>query len=193
VLRPVWFEQPDDHVGQGVADEALLGADLLVAPVLAAGVDRRPAWLPPGSWTDFRTDETHGGRRWTELDASLDDLVPILARGGSIIPTAPPMRWSDERPLDPLTLHVFPDAAGAADGSLYEDDGVSMEHIRGVWCETRFSATRDRDGVMSVNGVRSGPFLPPPRSVDVVVHAGGSRNVEVTVPDAEEWTVTVRP
>jgi hypothetical protein len=35
-----------------VADEFMLGADLLVAPVLDPGVTARDILLPPGSWVD---------------------------------------------------------------------------------------------------------------------------------------------
>ena len=192
VLRPVWFGQPEDAVALGVEDEALLGPDLLVAPVLLPGVVRRSAWLPPGRWTDLRTGATHDGEQRVELDASLDDDVPLLVRRGSIIPMAPPMRWSDERPLDPLLLHVFADAMGAATGSLYEDDGVSLAYTRGDWCETRFVASAAPDGTTTVSGTRAGAHVPPARSVEVVVHAAdGGPARRAFVPDADEWSVAV--
>lgn len=47
VLRPLAYHHPGY---EDVADEFLLGADLLVAPVLAPGATERIVVLPPGRW-----------------------------------------------------------------------------------------------------------------------------------------------
>jgi alpha-glucosidase (family GH31 glycosyl hydrolase) len=52
LLRPVWYDAPHCPELYTVADEFMLGADLLVAPVLDPGVTARDILLPPGSWVD---------------------------------------------------------------------------------------------------------------------------------------------
>ena len=43
---------------------------------------------------------------------------------GAIVPDAPPMQYSNQKPLDPLILNVFPLADGQTSHyTLYEDAG----------------------------------------------------------------------
>ena len=52
LLRPLWYDDPDNAGLFEVADEFLLGPDVLAAPVLAAGVTQRDVVLPAGIWVD---------------------------------------------------------------------------------------------------------------------------------------------
>ncbi len=48
-MRPLFVDFPDDPESWAIEDEFLLGPDLLVAPILSAGLRQRPVYLPPGS------------------------------------------------------------------------------------------------------------------------------------------------
>lgn len=64
--------------------------------------------------------------------------VPLLIRGGSIVPTRERHRRSSTlMKLDPFTLRVALDNKGTARGELYIDDGVTYAHEKGqiVWRE----------------------------------------------------------
>jgi alpha-glucosidase len=159
VLRPLFFHHASDARTHRIADQALLGRDLLLAPVLRPGVEQRSLYLPGGRWFDVRSGERHEGGRWISTAAPLDGELPLFARGGAIVPFGPVVQWADERPLDPLELHVFLDADGCAEGHLYEDDGGDES------CETRFA---HRAGELSSE--RSGRYTPADRSVQVTVH-----------------------
>jgi mannosyl-oligosaccharide alpha-1,3-glucosidase len=66
------------------------------------------------------------------------ETVPLLIRGGSILPTRErPRRSSQLMKRDPFTLTVALDTAGSARGELYLDDGESFAHESGqfVWRE----------------------------------------------------------
>jgi alpha-glucosidase len=190
VLRALLFEFPEDEGGRTIGDQAMLGSDLLLAPVLEPGASERNAWLPPGTWMDVRTGARYDGGERRCLPASLDDDVPLLARAGSIVPMGPALRWSDERPLNPLTLHLVPGEDGAASGELYEDDGDSRGYLRGAWSRTRFEASTDATGATRVTATRSGAWAPPPRTVELELH--GTEAVRRTsVADAPSWTVTI--
>jgi alpha-glucosidase len=51
VVRHLWLHYPNDPVAQGVGDQWLLGADLLVAPILDGKTTSRQVYLPRGVWT----------------------------------------------------------------------------------------------------------------------------------------------
>ena len=189
VLRPLFYHHAADPATHRLSDEALLGRDLLLAPVLRPGVTARAVYLPRGRWVELRTERPSRGPAWVMVDAPLYEPMPLFARAGSILPFGPLVQWHDERPLDPLTLHVFPDDDGLASGTLYEDDGVSFDYERGECCSTVFSCTTSGDGGLSLEARREGLLRPPPRTVEVIVHLpdGGRRALQVE--DRESWTV----
>lgn len=79
VMRGLFHEFPADPTAWRVGDQFLLGPDILVAPVMAAGATRRRVYLPEGAtWSDL-TGTTHPGGTWVEADAPLAQL-PIFLR-----------------------------------------------------------------------------------------------------------------
>ena len=57
VQRPLVFDHQYDAAVRDLDDEYLLGPDLLVAPVFAAGQTARQVYLPEGDWYDWHTGE----------------------------------------------------------------------------------------------------------------------------------------
>ncbi|MCG2801386.1 MAG: family 31 glucosidase, partial [Cellulomonas sp.] len=84
VMRPLFVEFPDDAACWDAADQWLLGADLLVAPVLEPGARARAVLLPAGArWTCLRTGEVLDGGQVVVRDAPLGTL-PVFARDGAL-------------------------------------------------------------------------------------------------------------
>jgi len=59
LLRPLWYDCPKQSDYYTVADEFLLGADILVAPVMKEYGVARDIVLPPGPWRDAWTGKTY--------------------------------------------------------------------------------------------------------------------------------------
>ena len=187
VLRPLFLEFPRDRGSQLVGDQALLGRDLLIAPVLRPGQTSRLAYLPPGDWYDARSGRRHAGGQTIAVAAGLDDGLPLFARAGSVIPMAPVTQSTSERP-DRLEVHVYP-TRGRAAGDLYEDDGESTGYRHGLVARTRFEARRTGGGTR-IRATRRGRFDPGRRSVDIVIHdRSGERRA--TIEDAAGWETLV--
>lgn len=92
LMRPLFFEWPDDpQVWAGDA-QWLLGDDLLVAPVLEPGATRRTLYLPPGEWTDVWTGETLAGGRTLEVETPIE-RIPVFARGVAAADLVPLFRF----------------------------------------------------------------------------------------------------
>jgi alpha-glucosidase (family GH31 glycosyl hydrolase) len=60
LLRPLWYDHPKSRELYTVADEFMLGSDLLVAPVLDENHVARDVFLPPGQWRDAWSGEVYG-------------------------------------------------------------------------------------------------------------------------------------
>jgi alpha-glucosidase (family GH31 glycosyl hydrolase) len=76
------------------------GRDLLVCPVVEAGVTTWPVDLPEGDWIDFWTHERCAGGRTAQVPAPLD-RIPVFVRAGAAIPVAwgAGRRWGEFVPL----------------------------------------------------------------------------------------------
>lgn len=129
VMRPLWFEYPDDVRTYLVEDQYLVGRDLLVAPVVTEGVAKRRVYFPKGSaWVDWWTGQRYDGGKDAEVDAPLDRL-PLFARAGATIPTQAPVQHTGEMTSAPLKLVAVRGADGTS--SFYEDAGEGYDYQRG--------------------------------------------------------------
>ncbi|WP_031078086.1 glycoside hydrolase family 31 protein [Streptomyces sp. NRRL S-118] len=112
--RPLWWGAPDDRALRDCEDAFLLGDALLVAPVLARGMDRRAVRLPRGRWYDTVTGRAYEGPGQVLLDAPLS-RIPVLARAGAVLPVRGDAEGSVE-------LEVWAPAPGRTGGGLVVRD-----------------------------------------------------------------------
>lgn len=138
LVRPLALEYPDDPRAVATpGDQYLFGRELLVAPVLREGRSTRTVYFPAGTWIDWDNGYDYaGGREW--VVAAPQNRIPVAVRAGAIIPLAPDMKNTAEKPWDPLTLEIFP--AGRSEFTLYRDDGVTFDYRRGAFTLTRFAS-----------------------------------------------------
>jgi alpha-glucosidase len=169
VWRPLVYAYPSDHEVTTLHDQALIGPDLLVAPVYHPGILVRHVYLPAGTWHDYWTGEHLTGPQYTLAPAPLGTL-PLYARAGAIIPSGPAIRASDARPLDALTLDVYLGGnAGEARGELYEDDGHTFAYQQGAFRRTCYHYHSTAAGA-AITATVEGNYRTAPRSLTLRVH-----------------------
>jgi len=146
VVRPLFFHDPENTSLRDVDDVFTLGSDVLVR----ARVHEDRDWiapLPPGFWPSFELadrDDTD------DPDHDHHPELPVLhLRAGAIVPVGPAMAYTDEKPLDPLTLLIALDESGSATGRLYEDAGDGFGYRRGDFLLTTYEAVTE-DGAVHV-------------------------------------------
>ncbi|KAG8741322.1 hypothetical protein FRC10_002984 [Ceratobasidium sp. 414] len=144
VLRPHYVMFPKDKQGFAIDDQYYIGnSGLLVKPVTDPNVEKIDVYLP-------EAQASHGsepGRNVT-VPAPLEK-IPILVRGGSIVPTRQrPRRSSTLMKYDPFTLLVALDKDGYAGGELYLDDGESYTHEKGQFLWRQFFAETAEHGLV---------------------------------------------
>ncbi|PPF56473.1 family 31 glucosidase [Clavibacter michiganensis] len=80
VVRGLFVEFPDDRACWSIADQYMLGGDILVAPVHRTGVDVRDVYLPAGAaWTELASGRVHEGGS-TISAAAPTDTIPVFLR-----------------------------------------------------------------------------------------------------------------
>lgn len=85
-----------------------------------------PVYIPRGLWYDFYTHKSFfsTGKHYT-LPAPVDK-IPLIIRGGSIIPAQKSNTTTTTSRKNKFELLVALDEAGNAKGELYWDDGDSI-------------------------------------------------------------------
>lgn len=182
LFRPLVLNYPDDSNTYNLDDQFMIGDDLLVAPVVKPDVTRRLVYLPQGVWYDYWTNKRYEGGTTVAMDAPLD-TVPMLVRGGAIIPTGPEIKYVGEKPFDPITFNIYPDDKGSASATLYEDDGVSPSYKQDGFRRTTINARRMGAGYAVTLGAPSGRYQPGKRSFAFIVKSTPGRGLPVRVAD----------
>ena len=126
VARPLFFEFPHDRLTYSIDTQFLWGPALMIAPVLQQNVLNVEAYLPRGLWYDYYTHRRLAGGQWRLLDAPLD-TIPLLIRGGYILPTQLADVTTTRSRLNPFDLVVALNETRQAVGVLYWDDGDSID------------------------------------------------------------------
>lgn len=82
VMRPLFYDFPEDPASWEVEDSYMFGPDLLVSPVMEAGADSRTIYLPRGAqWTDAYTHKVYEGGQTVTVPAPID-VIPVMVRDG---------------------------------------------------------------------------------------------------------------
>ncbi len=154
IMRGLVMDFPSDQKVKNIKDEYLFGHALLVAPVAEYGVRSRSVYLPAGAdWYNFYTGEKLTGGIEATVAAPVTQ-IPLFVKVGSVLPTGPVTQYVDEKPDAPLTFVVYTGADGTF--SLYEDDGVSNDYVKGAYSRIPLSYN-DKTGELTI-GARSGSY-----------------------------------
>jgi alpha-D-xyloside xylohydrolase len=119
VMRAMVLDWQDDPTTADIGDQFMLGADLLIAPILTRGTTRL-VYLPEGRWLNRLDDEIVEGPRWLRVTAELDQL-PMFHRGESIVLLVDPAACTAQLSVD--HVHAVLVTPGVAEASITDPVG----------------------------------------------------------------------
>ncbi|MHB1957963.1 MAG: TIM-barrel domain-containing protein [Acidobacteriaceae bacterium] len=161
-LRPLYYNWPEADQAYTSKNEYQFGKEMLVAPV-ATPVDAvsqlatESIWLPKGKWIEWETGRHFTGPVQVERKFSISQ-IPVYVPEGAIVPMAPPMSYTGQKPLDPLVLTVFPQEPGSSSQyTLYEDSshGRGYQENQAAWTSIH-AQQNDGDLTVTIDPVRGG-------------------------------------
>lgn len=152
IVRGLMWDYPQDPQAYTEAHkyQFLLGRELLVAPVYRSQAAsrgwRRDIHLPPGRWIDYWDGrQLLAGAQGRQLDRPVElATLPVFVRAGAIVPMYPTMLYDGEKPLDELTLDLYPQ--GESHYTLYEDDGGTRRYAQGEFSEQAIAMQAPEQG-----------------------------------------------
>ena len=85
LMEPMYYEYPESKEAYEYVSQYMFGGQLLVAPVITPGDEKKMAktsvWLPEGKWTDIFTGHTYTGGKVVDMVRYMDS-IPVLAKEG---------------------------------------------------------------------------------------------------------------
>jgi alpha-glucosidase len=152
VMRPLWYEFPNDKGTYLINDEYMVGKDILVAPVVREGMRTRGIYLPIGAeWIDWWTGEKYESGKTHYLKVPIDRL-PIFVRVGAMVPTQPTIQHTGEMSKVNLTLNVVYGMASekVEETLIFQDSGDGYGYLKSDRREIKIS---HKKGALKLNYV----------------------------------------
>lgn len=131
LMRPLFFEEPNNEKLYHCKDAYMWGNNFLVAPVTEAGQKTREIYLPRSAdWYDFNTGEIYHGGETIQYQLN-EDYIPVFVKAGSLIPMTSNIRNTSEYDGTNLILHYFPlKKNNSGEFSIYNDDGLTANSYK---------------------------------------------------------------
>ena len=186
LVRPMFLEFGNDvrFYTRDADEQYMFGSSLLVAPPTKNFFGGYDALLPEGIWYDYWTGALVSGKKTADSGVILHvnpalDQLPVLARGGAVIPRQPLVQNTDQTPQGPLELRVYP--GPHLRGTLYTDDGSTFDFKRGEYFRAQISGESSATGLQIKIGAAEGKYQPWWKSYAVVVFGLDKAPALVTV------------
>jgi alpha-glucosidase (family GH31 glycosyl hydrolase) len=161
ITRPLLLEYPNDPNVIDLSDQWMFGDNMLVKPILTEGASSVSVYLPEGKWIDYWNGNKYSGPTTINYPVT-HASIPVFVKAGSVIPTAPVGRFSNDSLIQNiLTLSCYNGANGS--GSVYEDDGETYNYETGAFATTSFEQSQNTTYSDLNIDARVGSFSPPTR------------------------------
>ncbi len=85
VMRPMFFEYPQDEICYSLGDQYIFGEDILFAPIVKQGQTDRKVYLPSGTWIDVNDKKEYEGGCYVDMHAELDKFIAFVKKGSKCL------------------------------------------------------------------------------------------------------------
>lgn len=83
VMRPLFYDYPQDEKAWEIEDEYMFGNDMVVAPILYENARERKVYLPLGQWRNINDGKIYEGGALFTVDAPIDS-IPVFVKAGKL-------------------------------------------------------------------------------------------------------------
>lgn len=131
LMRPLFFEEPENYRLYRISDTYLWGNDFLVSPILQKNTFQKEVYFPKtANWYDFFTEEKHEGGT-SETIAFQQNHIPVFVRGGAFIPMAKLVQTTENYSVENMEIHYyFDEEVKTSQRIIYHDDGKTFGNYK---------------------------------------------------------------
>ena len=148
LMRPLFFEEPENKPLYTFSKGYLWGNDFLVYPIVEPNQKTQNVYFPKTSdWVDFYTAKKYQGGTFETVEVHLRS-IPTFVRSGSIIPLLKVAPTTAAQSLSQMEVHWFmDDSSEEVERSFYWDDGETFGNIeRGNYFKLHFEGEKEKRG-----------------------------------------------
>ncbi|EHJ01903.1 glycoside hydrolase family 31 [Clostridium sp. DL-VIII] len=142
LIQPMYYHNPENNEAYEVPNQYYFGSELIACPIThpinkKIGRGKVKVWLPDGIYIDIFNGMIYSGNRNINLYRDIKK-IPVLAKAGAIIPMIDMKNCYNQidNPKD-IEIRIF--AGNNGTFTMYEDDGQSLEYLKGKYAETEMS------------------------------------------------------
>ncbi|RUT79656.1 glycoside hydrolase family 31 protein [Ancylomarina longa] len=198
LMRPLFFEEPENKDLLSVSDTYLWGDAFLVSTITDPGLKQKQVYMPKNNvWFDFATDKRFEGGKTYSIPTAADH-IPVFVRGGAFIPMIKGMQNSRDYSLKNFELHFYQDKTVAeSEGQLYDDDGSTPEaYEKGKYELLKFHAIHNKNIlILSLNSEPGKDYRTSDKTIQMIVHNINKKPKKVIMDKkaiAFDWDETTR-
>jgi len=173
LMRPLFFDEPNDEKLLNEKESYLWGNDFLIKPITKPGTTSTEVYFPKSSnWYDFYNDEKHKAGITESIKVN-ENYIPTFVRGGSFIPMIETIQNTTKYSLSNFNLHYyFDESVSNSSGKLYNDDGTTPNAFeKGQYEIINFNSnTNGKTVVIKMATVTGKNFTTTDKNVSVLIH-----------------------
>ena len=182
LMRPLFFEEPNNTKLSTVCETYLWGNDFLVTPITKPGVTSTSVYFPKNNnWFDFYSDEEQLAGTTANI-AVIEDHIPVFVRGGAFIPMIKTIQNTSKYSLADFDLHYYFDTKTTqSSGELYNDDGTTANAFeKGEFEILNFNSNANAKTVtIKLNSAIGKNFQSSDKNVALIVHNVKAKSVSL--------------
>lgn len=84
IMRPMFFEFPDDEICYKTGEQYMFGDDIIFAPVVEQGQTVKDFYIPDGEWI-LTMNGTPYGKGWHSVNVKISDMVVLVRKGADVL------------------------------------------------------------------------------------------------------------
>lgn len=84
VMRPMFFDFPNDEICYMLGEQYMFGDDILFAPIVNRGQTKKQVYLPQGKWVLTKNMKEYS-EGWHEIDAEIDEFIALVKKGAEVL------------------------------------------------------------------------------------------------------------
>ncbi|MCK0470484.1 glycoside hydrolase family 31 protein [Halalkalibacter sp. APA_J-10(15)] len=180
IIKPTFYQFPEDEKTFEENDDFMLGDSLLVASVVEKGVQQREVYLPLNQkgWYDFYTEMKYDAGQTIVLPAPYNS-TPLMVQAGSIVPINDQQITFENKNEESRGFICYPHfEVGETSFSLYEDDGLTNDYKNGKSSFVNITMRCSKKEVQ-IEVKKKGQFVLPYNTVRVYLTKGETRKMIV--------------
>jgi alpha-D-xyloside xylohydrolase len=84
IMRPMFFEYPDDEICYTLDSQYMFGDDIIFAPIVNQGQRVKTVYIPDGEWI-LTKDKMLYTKGTYEITAEIDEFIAFVKNGSDVI------------------------------------------------------------------------------------------------------------